>query len=68
LPAVLLGNVHFRNVQAFAVTTKTAYANADDVFDVYLDYGDSKIYLVPTARTRRLMRKKSPLECGPTKR
>jgi predicted aspartyl protease len=66
LPDVLLGNIHFKNVAGFAVTTKTAYLGGDQdgvigagflsLFDVYLDYEDSKIYLVPSPNTRRLMR------------
>jgi hypothetical protein len=65
LPDVLLGTIHFTDIDAFAVTTKTAYADDDDdgtigpaflsLFDVYLDYAKSKIDLVPSANTRRLM-------------
>ncbi len=61
LDSVRLGNVNFKDFLAFVVRTKTAYASDEDgvlgteflrLFNVYLDYANSSIYLEPNARGR----------------
>lgn len=56
LASVRLGTADFRNFLAFAVRSKTAYISDHDglvgteflsLFNVYLDYGESHIYLEP---------------------
>lgn len=56
LASIRVGTAEFKNFLAFAVRSKTAYTADEDglfgaeflsLFNVYLDYGESRIYLEP---------------------
>lgn len=64
IASLQLANVNFRDFVGYRVTSKGSYAESADgligptflrLFTIGLDYGDSRIYLVPDADGRRAM-------------